>query len=105
MTPMAAFQVPEHGRPIREKVTRFIEDRVYPAGPTIHAGGEEANALVRELQAQAKSEGLWALGTPRSSEAAGCPSSTRLRQRGAGPLRVRAGGTGDLLVAGLDHAP
>ncbi len=73
MTLMATFEVPEHVRPIREKVTRFIEDRVYPAEPTIHAGGEEANALVRELQAQAKSEGLWALGHPEELGGGGMP--------------------------------
>src|SRR5436309_746502 len=67
------FEVPEHVRPIREKVTRFIEDRVYPAEPIIHRGGDEAVDVMRELQAQAKGDGLWALGHPEELGGGGLP--------------------------------
>jgi len=67
------FSVPEHVRPIREKVTRFVEDRVYPIEPLVHEGREEARDAIRELQRQAKEEGLWALGHPEELGGGGMP--------------------------------
>jgi len=68
-----SFAVPEHVRPLRERVTRFVEEKVYPAEETIHEGGPEATAAVRELQRQAKAEGLWALGHPKELGGGGLP--------------------------------
>ena len=59
-----SFEVPSHIRPLREAVHAFMTERVEPAEPVLHRGGEEARALIRTLQAEAKAEGLWALGHP-----------------------------------------
>jgi alkylation response protein AidB-like acyl-CoA dehydrogenase len=70
---MSGFDVPEHVRPLRERVTRFVEDLVYPAEPALHAGGDDARAVTRELQKRAKDEGLWALGHPEHLGGGGLP--------------------------------
>lgn len=67
------FQVPDHVRPIRDAVYRFMVERVEPAEAVLYAGGPEAAALMKDLQEQAKSEGLWALGHPTSLGGGGLP--------------------------------
>lgn len=59
-----SFEVPEHVRPIREAVLAFMVERVEPAEATLHQGGDDAAELLVSLQAEAKAEGLWALGHP-----------------------------------------
>jgi len=59
-----SFEVPPHVRPIREKVRRFVEDRIYPAEPVLDRGDDEAHATMARLMAEAKAAGLWALGHP-----------------------------------------
>ena len=56
--------MPPHVRPIREKVRRFVEDRIYPAEPVLDRGDDEAHATMARLMAEAKAAGLWALGHP-----------------------------------------
>lgn len=61
------FEVPDHLRPLRERVLRFVEDRVYPLEPVLDRGmhdDQEAADAMRRLMAEARSEGLWALGHP-----------------------------------------
>lgn len=70
---IAGFAVPEHIRPLRDKVLNFIENLVYPAEPTLHRGGEEAAVLMRDLQAEAKKQDLWALGHPKDLGGGGLP--------------------------------
>lgn len=55
------FAVPDSVRPVRDAVHAFVTERVEPLEPMLH---ERPEAL-RELQEQAKKEGLWALGHPR----------------------------------------
>ncbi|MFI6317907.1 acyl-CoA dehydrogenase family protein [Nonomuraea sp. NPDC050556] len=55
------FAVPDSVRPVRDAVHAFLTERVEPLEPMLH---ERPEAL-RELQEQAKKEGLWALGHPR----------------------------------------
>ena len=73
MTSVPTFEVPDHIRPLREKVTRFLEERVYPAEPVLHEGSGGAFAIIRNLQHQAKEEGLWALGHPEELGGGGLP--------------------------------
>lgn len=61
---MAGFEVPEQVREVRDRVLAFMVERVEPAEPVLHAGGDLAAALIGDLQRQAKAEGLWALGHP-----------------------------------------
>ena len=69
-----SFEVPEHVRPIREKVIRFVEDEVYPAEPAVEdRDTPEAAEALRALMAKAKEQGLWALGHPVEIGGQGMP--------------------------------
>jgi alkylation response protein AidB-like acyl-CoA dehydrogenase len=70
---MSSFDVPEHVRPIRDRVLAFMVDHVEPAEPALHAGGDESAALLRDLQARAKADRLWALGHPTELGGGGMP--------------------------------
>ncbi|MET8054209.1 acyl-CoA dehydrogenase family protein [Streptosporangium sp. NPDC005286] len=68
-----SFAVPDSVRPIRDAVHAFMTERVEPAEAVLHEAGPEAASLLRELQAQAKKKGLWALGHPRELGGGGLP--------------------------------
>src|SRR5918992_1342216 len=68
-----SFEVPESVRPIRDAVYAFMTERVEPAEPALREGGPAAAKLLGELQRQAKSEGLWALGHPKELGGGGLP--------------------------------
>jgi alkylation response protein AidB-like acyl-CoA dehydrogenase len=68
-----SFELPDHVRPIRDAVHAFMVERVEPAEPVLHGGGDEAIDLLRRLQGEAKAEGLWALGHPRELGGGGLP--------------------------------
>ncbi|MGB3410729.1 MAG: acyl-CoA dehydrogenase family protein [Microthrixaceae bacterium] len=70
---MPEFAVPDHVRPIRDRVMDFMVSHVEPAEPVLHKGGTEARSLIRDLQGRAKSEGLWALGHPIELGGGGMP--------------------------------
>ncbi|MGI5271372.1 acyl-CoA dehydrogenase family protein [Nonomuraea sp. CA-218870] len=65
-----SFAVPDRVRPLRDAVYAFMTERVEPAEPALHEGGREA---LRELQEEAKKEGLWALGHPKELGGGGLP--------------------------------
>jgi acyl-CoA dehydrogenase len=67
------FTVPEHVRPIREKVRAFVDERVVPAEAVLDAGGDEAWAVQSGLMQRAKDAGLWALGHPKEIGGGGLP--------------------------------
>lgn len=68
-----SFEVPEHVRPIRARVQRFVEEQVYPAEPVLDRGDDEAHRAMARLMAAAKAEGLWALGHPKDLGGGGLP--------------------------------
>jgi alkylation response protein AidB-like acyl-CoA dehydrogenase len=68
-----SFDVPDQVRPVRDAVERFMRERVEPAEPELHQGDEAARDLLRDLQRQAKEEGLWALGHPTELGGGGMP--------------------------------
>ncbi len=69
-----SFEVPEHVRPIRDRVRAFIEERVYPVESVLDQRGiPEAGAVLRRLMADAKAAGLWALGHPKEIGGQGLP--------------------------------
>ncbi|MBX3313044.1 MAG: acyl-CoA dehydrogenase family protein [Actinobacteria bacterium] len=70
---MPEFAVPDHVRPIRDRVLAFVVDLVEPAEPALHAGGDEARRVMHDLQARAKADGLWALGHPAELGGGGLP--------------------------------
>ncbi|MFI6706616.1 acyl-CoA dehydrogenase family protein [Nonomuraea sp. NPDC050478] len=65
-----SFAVPDRVRPLRDAVYAFMTERVEPAERAIGEGGREA---LRELQEEAKKEGLWALGHPKELGGGGLP--------------------------------
>ncbi len=69
-----SFVVPEHIRPLRAKVQRFIEERIYPVEHLLDERGEDdARATMLRLMQTAKAEGLWALGHPKEIGGGGLP--------------------------------
>ncbi|MEU4548609.1 acyl-CoA dehydrogenase family protein [Nonomuraea dietziae] len=65
-----SFTVPDSVRPVRDAVHAFMTERVEPAEPALL---EDDGSLLRELQREAKKEGLWALGHPRALGGGGLP--------------------------------
>jgi len=61
---MALFAVPDEIRPLRNRLADFLEKHVYPAESVLMGGGDEGRSVLRDLEAKAKAEGLWALGHP-----------------------------------------
>ena len=58
----------------RKRVKRFVEDNVYPAEDLLDNGTPEAaRAELARLMAEAKAEGLWALGHPKEIGGQGMP--------------------------------
>ena len=72
-TPLS-FGFPDHLRDLRARVLRFVEDRVYPL-ETIDAQSDPGAlaAGIARLQAEAKAQGLWALGHPKALGGGGMP--------------------------------
>lgn len=68
-----SFEVPDHVRPVRDAVLAFMLERVEPAEEVLHRRSDESRAKLRELQAEAKAEGLWALGHPTELGGGGLP--------------------------------
>jgi alkylation response protein AidB-like acyl-CoA dehydrogenase len=68
-----SFEVPEHVRPLRSRVRRFIEERIYPLEPVLEGGDEAARAALAQLMAEAKAAQLWALGHPKEIGGGGLP--------------------------------
>ena len=67
------FHVPDHIRPLREQVYRFMTERVEPNEQLLIEGGPAADELIATLQAEAKAEGIWALGHPAEIGGGGLP--------------------------------
>lgn len=72
---MPEFAVPDHVRPLRDRVLAFMLDHVEPAEPLLRAGDDDAMALLLGLQERAKADGLWALGHPLELGGGGMPFS------------------------------
>ena len=69
-----SFEIPEPVRPIRARVRRFVEEKVYPVEQVLDDRySEESQQTMRRLMDDAKSEGLWALGHPKEIGGQGLP--------------------------------
>jgi alkylation response protein AidB-like acyl-CoA dehydrogenase len=58
---------------LRARVREFMVDLVEPAEPVLHQGGPDADAVLADLQRQAKEAGLWAIGHPQHLGGGGLP--------------------------------
>lgn len=68
------FDVPEHVKPIRDKVENFVEQQVYPVEHLLDdRESPEAQDTLRKLMDEAKAAGLWALGHPKEIGGQGMP--------------------------------
>ena len=72
---MLNLSIPDHVRPIRDRVLAFIEQEVYPveADIVVDKVGSRRGGLLRSLMDKAKAEGLWALGHPEELGGGGLP--------------------------------
>ncbi len=69
-----SFEIPDHVLPIREAVRSFIEEKIYPREADFDLRGSDRSvAALRELMAEAKEQGLWALGHPKEIGGQGLP--------------------------------
>ena len=64
------FEVPASVRPLRDAVYAFLTERVEPNEKALQEGDRD---LLRALQREAKTEGLWALGHPEEIGGGGLP--------------------------------
>jgi len=58
------FTIPENVRPIRNRVSEFIDRELLPVELELGHGGPPARKLLKEIEEKAKAEGLYALGHP-----------------------------------------
>ncbi len=59
---------------VRQRVKEFVETRIYPAEPVLQGADKaRSEALLKELMAEVKSLGLWALGHPKEIGGQGMP--------------------------------
>jgi len=70
-----SFTIPEHVRPIRDRVRAFIEEKIYPVETQLENRRNDSAAatLMRRLMDEAKAAGLWALGHPVEIGGQGLP--------------------------------
>lgn len=67
--------VPEHIRPLRDRLRTFVDERIIPHEDLLNRGmvDSEALAAIRRIQGEAKAEGLFALGLPKRLGGVGVP--------------------------------
>jgi acyl-CoA dehydrogenase len=68
---MATVVIPDLVAERRERVRSFMEEHVYPNEPTLFREDETADALIRDLQQEAKSADLWAPHLPPEAGGSG----------------------------------
>ena len=68
------FDAPDHIKSLRQRVLEFIEQKIYPIEPELdECDRDRLMPRLKELGAQAKREGLWALGHPKEIGGQGLP--------------------------------
>jgi len=68
---METVVIPDLVAERRESVRAFMEEFVYPNEPALFAEDESSDALIAELQREARSAGLWALHLPPEAGGSG----------------------------------
>jgi acyl-CoA dehydrogenase len=58
---MTDFTIPAEVRETRRRVKQFLDEKIIPNEHVLEGGGAEAEALMKDLQAQVKAMGLWAM--------------------------------------------
>ncbi|WP_236035228.1 acyl-CoA dehydrogenase family protein [Alkalihalobacterium elongatum] len=65
MSQFESFEMSDMVLELRQKVRTFIDEKVIPVEMIVEEGGPEGERALKELQDQAKREGIWALGLPK----------------------------------------
>jgi acyl-CoA dehydrogenase len=68
---MASVVIPDLVAERRERVRSFMEDHIYPNEPALFREDETADALIGDLQQEAKEAGLWAPHLPPEAGGSG----------------------------------
>ena len=77
---------------LREAYRRFMDAHVYAAEPGLAREDEAADALIADLRARAKAEGLWAPHLPPAAGGTGRAAGGSARAGGALGALLGAGG-------------
>ncbi|MCY4566244.1 MAG: acyl-CoA dehydrogenase family protein [Gammaproteobacteria bacterium] len=72
---MLNLSIPDHIRPLRDKVLQFVEQEIYPVESEVLTDriSSRRDGALRALMDKAKAEGLWALGHPEELGGGGLP--------------------------------
>jgi len=71
---MLNLSIPEHIEPLRNKVLKFIEERIYPVEKELFETDRDGRRdTMQKLMKEAKAQGLWALGHPEEIGGGGLP--------------------------------
>jgi len=68
--------VPDHVRPLRDQFRAFVDERINPVEHLLYTWwepGDPGGPIMADLRAQAKAEGLWAIGHPKEVGGQGLP--------------------------------
>src|SRR5258705_10796753 len=65
MQSVAEIEASPEVQDLRNRVSGFLDELIYPNEKILEAGGEEASRTFKAIQAEAKKRGLWALGLPK----------------------------------------
>ena len=68
--------VPDHVRPLRDQFRAFVDERINPVEHLLYTWwepGDPGGPIMADLRAQAKAEGLWAIGHPTEVGGQGLP--------------------------------
>ncbi|MFK8049765.1 MAG: acyl-CoA dehydrogenase family protein [Halioglobus sp.] len=69
----ATHELSDEVMALKQRFRDFINGKVIPLEPTLHAGGAAAEEAMNALKSEAKSLGLWALGHPTEIGGGGLP--------------------------------
>lgn len=65
MQSVAEIEASPEVQDLRNRVSGFLNELIYPNEKILERGGEEASRTLKSVQAEAKKRGLWALGLPK----------------------------------------
>jgi len=65
MQSVAEIEASPEVQDLRNRVSGFLGEMIYPNEKILERGGDEASRTLKAIQAEAKKRGLWALGLPK----------------------------------------
>ena len=65
MQSVAEIEASPEVQDLRNRVSGFLTELIYPNEKILEQGGDEASRTMKAIQAEAKKRGLWALGLPK----------------------------------------